>query len=76
MRCLFISLFLVITLVLLDNFSLSAQTDSLKAGEYYQQAEALLLKGKADKALKFFRKATTANEKLTALIFLEYSILN
>jgi len=66
MRCLFISLFLVITLVLLDNFSLSAQTDSLKAGEYYQQAEALLLKGKADKALKFFRKATTANEKLTA----------
>ena len=66
MRCLFTSLFLMIMLVLLDNFSLSAQTDSLKAGEYYQQAEALLLKGKTDKALKFFRKATTANEKLTA----------
>lgn len=43
-----------------------AQTDSLKATNYYQQAESFLLKNKVEKANKFFRKAAAANEKLTA----------
>lgn len=45
---------------------LLAQADSLKAGAYYQQAEGFLLKGKPEKAIKFFRKATKANKQLTA----------
>lgn len=66
MRCSSNSSFLIIVFFIVNNFSLLAQADSLKAGEYYQQAETLMLKGKPDKAIKFFRKATTANDELTA----------
>ncbi len=66
MQCSSIRLFLIITFLILNNLSLLAQTDSLRAGEYYQQGETLLLKGKPDKAIKFFRKATISNDELTA----------
>ncbi len=46
--------------------SLAAQADSSQAINYYQQAESFLLKNKIEKANKFFRKATVANDKLTA----------
>lgn len=66
MRSPFISCALLIILLILKNLSLSAQADSLKAGEYYQQAENLMLKGKGEKAIKYFRKAVVANDELTA----------
>lgn len=45
---------------------LLAQTDSLRTGEYYRQAETFLLKGKPDRAIKNFRKVLKANNKLSA----------
>jgi len=66
MHCSSNRLFLIIIIFILNNLSLLAQVDSLKAGEYYQQGETLILKGKPDKAIKSFRKATSANAALTA----------
>ena len=66
MRCFSTSFSFIIAFIIFHTFSLFAQTDSLKAGEYYLQAEALMLKGKPDRAIKFFRKAVTANDELTA----------
>ena len=61
------SLFLLITIFSFSfYYSLNSQTDSLKASQYYQQAEIFLLKGKPEKAIKLFRRALTSNEKLTA----------
>ena len=61
MRCPYFQLFALFLFLFLIQSSLLAQADSLKAGIYYQQAEALLLKGKPNKAIKSFRKALKIN---------------
>ncbi len=66
MRCVFVKLLAFFSLLCLNQALLLAQTDALKAGAYYQQAETFLLKGKPEKAIKSFRKALQANEALTA----------
>jgi len=66
MQCSYFQLLVLLLFVFLIQSPLLAQADSLKAGVYYQQAEAFLLKGKPDKAIKSFRKALKANEELTA----------
>lgn len=53
-------------LLLFSFSSINAQVDSLKVVQYYQQGEQFLLKGKPAKAIKYFRKATVANSKMTA----------
>ncbi len=66
MRCAFLKLLAFFCFLCLNQVLLLAQTDSLKAGVYYQQAETFLLKGKPEKAIKVFRKALKANDELTA----------
>lgn len=66
MRCPYFQLLALFLFLFLIPPPFLAQTDSLKAGIYYQQAEALLLKGKPEKAIKSFRKALKVNDQLTA----------
>jgi len=66
MRCVCYHLLSFFCLLCLTQPILLAQTDSLKAGEYYQQAERFLLRGKPEKAIKSFRKAVSTNAELTA----------
>ena len=66
MRCIFLQLLFCFCCPILKQSSLLAQVDSLKAGGYTQKAEGFLLKGKPEKAIKSFRKALSANAKLTA----------
>ena len=66
MRCTYLKFLVFIGYLCFSQNSLIAQSDGIKAKEYAQNGEFLLLEGKPKKAIKFFRKAINTNKHLTA----------